>query len=491
MKCTVAFLLLCQIAFGNPLWNALESNRPDQAKALLQSGYHVDSSEADGSTALLLASAATADSATLEFLLANGADPNLADSASETPLMRAAQSGDLAKIRTLLRWKANVDMVDREGASAVSRALSMRKTKAAALLVQAGAKFGFDGPNARRFLSYILESDEETLALLLPAIKDLDIKIYDGQAKDSARYERILVWSARRGWTRAVSLALSRGADPNLRDRDSLTPLELAFKNDHHEAFGLLVVRQPALDSALAREYLQWYVKQDDESNSLSFLVKKGGRVDVRTNQGLTPLMVAAQKGMALNMRVLLKSKADLSLRDIQGRSALHHAIESKCGECVDLLLDNGASAKVQDRNRLTPVTQAILASDTSLARRLIAKGGRCIDARALHAFVADMKTDFGTAQFVLNRCKGLDLGQTLLQAAAHGNMDLARELISRKANVNARDETGRTPLMLNGYGDNRQAIRELLEENGAKLNARDNEGNTAESYYEAFRGGD
>lgn len=451
---------------------------------LLNLGAKVDAVDKGGASALLRASASRADSSILEILLEKGAHPNLSDSGLRTPLMLAAEAGDATKVRTLLRWKSDVNALDRQRETAISKAIAKRQSKVVGVLIQAGAKPGLEDSNGRRFLSDALYSDEETLERILPAIGDVNMKIYQGDSKDSGRFERILPYAARRGWNRVVSLALSRGANPFLRDRDSLTPLELSFEHKNHDAFGTIVLRHPQLDSALAREYLLWYVQQDDASNSISFLVKKGGRADARTDKGRTPLMIAAENGQMLNMKVLIKSKADLSLRDIAGRSALHFAISAKCRECVDLLLGNGASVKIQDRNKVTPVTEAILASDTAMARLLISKGGKCIDAPALFPFAFDEKTEFGITGFVLNRCKGLDLGRALLVAVANGDMAKVEELVSRKADVNARDEMGRTPLMVNGYGPNREAIHDLLVNNGAKLKIRDKNGNTAESYY-------
>lgn len=466
------------------LMEAAKSNQIKHVRHLLNLDARVNQTNLHGESALLLACDKRADSAVLKLLLSKGADPNLPDSNGRTPLMAATYAESAWNVRILLRWKADVNALDRSRESAISKALDKRSTAIAGLLIQAGANLEWDSRRANRFLLDALQSTAETMELILPAIKDVDIKIYGGEPKDSVYYQRILSRAAISDWPRVASLALSKGADPMLRNYESLTPLELAYKWRRHDVFATILRHQPSLDSTSARKYLLWYVERDDSSNALSLLVKKGGRVDFRSDKGQTPLMIAAQHGQNFNMGVLLKSKADLSLRDVQGKSALHHSIAAKCKGCVDLLLENGASLKIQDKDRVTPVTQAILASDTILARLAISKGGKCIDASPLYPFAFGSDASPEMSIYVLNHCRGIDLGLALLTAAGSGNVSQVEELIKRKANVNARDELGRTPLMVNTFGKGREAIHDLLVSHGAKMQLRDKNGNTAADYY-------
>ncbi|TMW65190.1 hypothetical protein Poli38472_009357 [Pythium oligandrum] len=91
-------------------------------------------------------------------------------------------------------------------------------------------------------------------------------------------------------------------------------------------------------------------------------------RVDInaQTASGSTALMLATRKrrmelqygydGPRNVVSSLLRRGADLSLQDVQGRTALHHAACSEYLEVVSLLLGKGADPNTQDTRGATPL---------------------------------------------------------------------------------------------------------------------------------------
>lgn len=70
--------------------------------------------------------------------------------------------------------------------------------------------------------------------------------------------------------------------------------------------------------------------------------------------------------------------------------------------------------------------------------------------------------------------------GRTALHvAAALGHLDIVKELIERGADIEAKNPLGRTALLLATINDQVQIIKELLK-NGADIEAKDNNGYTA-----------
>ena len=68
--------------------------------------------------------------------------------------------------------------------------------------------------------------------------------------------------------------------------------------------------------------------------------------------------------------------------------------------------------------------------------------------------------------------------GATLLHwAAKDGNRKMVMQLIAMKADMNARDSTGQTPLHMSVTNSNNAEISKLLIDAGAEVNARDNAG--------------
>ena len=69
------------------------------------------------------------------------------------------------------------------------------------------------------------------------------------------------------------------------------------------------------------------------------FTHKAGARLDVKDNDGATPLMLAAINGRETCIDLLLKVGADVNIVNENGNSALSHAISTNSHHCVDLLL--------------------------------------------------------------------------------------------------------------------------------------------------------
>jgi uncharacterized protein len=79
------------------------------------------------------------DSTWLNYLLAKGANANLADKKGTTPLMLATQLGYVEGIDTLVKKKAVVDQANRAGETALILAVQLRNAEAVRALLKAGA----------------------------------------------------------------------------------------------------------------------------------------------------------------------------------------------------------------------------------------------------------------------------------------------------------------------------------------------------------------
>lgn len=91
-----------------------------------------------GETALHLV-IARRDDTWLTFLIAKGANPNLADNAGDTPLMEAVQARFEEGVRTLVANGAQIDKVNDSGETPLIRAVQLRDITLVRLLVANGA----------------------------------------------------------------------------------------------------------------------------------------------------------------------------------------------------------------------------------------------------------------------------------------------------------------------------------------------------------------
>ena len=104
-------------------------------------------------------------------------------------------------------------------------------------------------------------------------------------------------------------------------------------------------------------------------------LVEAGAQVNVRDNNGKTPLHVLESKGHGeveplddgphLVGELLLTNGADIEARDKKGRTPLHSAVLSRLPMVVELLLSRGADPNARGEGRETPLHYAVLFSAT------------------------------------------------------------------------------------------------------------------------------
>ena len=81
-------------------------------------------------------------------------------------------------------------------------------------------------------------------------------------------------------------------------------------------------------------------------------LLSRGANINQKTTLfGFTALMYAVKSRHAHLALVLVKSGADVNAEDVKGRTALHYATIYERTEIIQMLLDNGASTDVQDKN--------------------------------------------------------------------------------------------------------------------------------------------
>lgn len=98
----------------------------------------VNSRGYSGATPLTLAMRKRANQY-VNYLLQNGADPNLAERSGDTPLIIAARTGNLEAIGTMILVGAAVDATNRQGETALIVAVQNHQAQAAKKLLEAGA----------------------------------------------------------------------------------------------------------------------------------------------------------------------------------------------------------------------------------------------------------------------------------------------------------------------------------------------------------------
>ena len=112
-----------------PLMHCVRSNNTPLAKRLLSSGSDIDHYDSNGWTALTQASS-MGHTEMIQLLISSGADidkPSLLHT-KQTALMYAARSGCLDIVEILIKNGANIEVQDRKGDTALSKAFDFAST---------------------------------------------------------------------------------------------------------------------------------------------------------------------------------------------------------------------------------------------------------------------------------------------------------------------------------------------------------------------------
>jgi ankyrin repeat protein len=214
---------------------------------------------------------------------------------------------------------------------------------------------------------------------------------------------------------------LASRVDPNARDPWGNTPLLMAAKHGDLALVSLLITRSGKPDQDRKHLTPITYAAKRGAADIVAVLRKKGATVSILTSIYLGDITLVAD--------ALKRDRSLAVLRDEEETPILHHAVEALCFEAVAMLLKHGAKIDDTDPN-----------GETALHR--IADMRQAPQDKACK--MATMLIDHGAAVDARN----WDAVTPLHQAARARNLSVARVLLARGADANARDKSrGSTPL--------------------------------------------
>ncbi len=327
------------------------------------------------------------------------------DKAAEA-LLKAANDGDLKKLRAALKLGTPVNVKSKRGFTALGLAARENHLEALKILIAAGADVNATYWDRTWLHWSSLSGQIKVVKLLIDAGAKVNTTYYENSG---AGGETPLIGAAREGQTEIVKILIAAGADVN----------------------AVMSWNRTAL----------YFVAKEKNPELLSVLLKAGADPNIADDQGMTPLMQAVMAGQTENAKLLIAAKADVNATVRMGdgcRSAIVMAVMEHQWEIADALLDAGAdvkgSSKIFNIFGITPLMIAVSTSvkggnDSSAQLRVIQKmikAGANVNAQG--------RLEFG--------------GATALHIAADtGDEAIVQLLIEAGANVNAKDKEGRTPL--------------------------------------------
>ena len=274
-----------------------------------------------------------------------------------TPLIVAVQSGNLDCVKLLLNYKADIE---EQGESLrydvfhpddVRSIVCWRRFKS----VYTGPPLFLAAANGNLdILSYLFEQGADVNA-------SSSSRGLNRPFRDCLSWHTPLIDALRNGHNDAFTFLIDKGADVNLPNRDGYTALHYAVKSKNFDALSCLVHNGADVNLFTSYEHstpLILACQSHNKLDAINALLNKGADVNHQDRNGQsalhfassdicdwliqhladvnmcdndnwTPLMQASGKSDVKKLATLIENGAKVDLQDINGNTALHHAVLS------------------------------------------------------------------------------------------------------------------------------------------------------------------
>ncbi len=455
---------------GELFFQAITFNRMEKAKEYLDQGLDVNTLNSDGATALIVACKEKNKEGAL-FLLRQ---PNIniihaEDTSGKTALHYAASSRLLRVVEQLIRQGADTEERDND-----KNTVLMSSWRASLAVVNKLIEFGAD-VNARdaengTILHHALLERNTDVALVLLECPDIafDAVVQLEFPQDETMVRTVLVTgttplhvAARFEMFGILEKLLELGARVNTQDEHGRTALKIALKAKNFDN-ALALLEQDGIDVNFGTTSSGITALHHAAASSKSLVVlrklmEKGARINAKTMDDQTALVIACANSKTDNALALLESpNIDMDLEDRSGDTALLLATSKGMIAVVNRLIERGANVNKFDNTMRTPLMTACAKTHTHIALALL-------NAKTIEVRLSD--TSDNTA---------------LHLACMNGMLVVVRTLMTRGARINAKNKQGETPLMVATNTSHPNTALVLLERNDIDVNAVDSAGDTA-----------
>jgi ankyrin repeat protein len=244
----------------------------------------------------------------IPVLINAGANVNIANDDSETPLLYAASKGLNTLVKILIEAGAEVNKTNKDGDTPLYWAAVNGHKDAIEVLLNAGADVNQVNRSSNTPLVMAAQDGREDIVKLL---------LKAGANVNQANVLGItpLSIAARKGHKNTIEILLNAGADVNKAPKDGMTPLWWA---------------------------VHWC---DKNKGILELLLKAGADVNRAPNDAETPLTLAISRGYEDIVKLLLNAGADMTQADNDGKTPLYLAKLGDYPAIIKLLKDASASS--------------------------------------------------------------------------------------------------------------------------------------------------
>ncbi len=455
----------------SPLHYAAKEGNLDLLKVLLNEGDNINAKDKYGWTLLHYAVEHNRFDVMRLLINSNAISIEAKDINGKTPLHVAARQGCITSISLLLDRKADImAKTNNNNWTPLHYAVSYNKPDAVKYLMSRGANV-----NARdkegNTPAYYAVGGHRAYDREKRSTSDSNQQSCAAQSQED-REDRLEV----------LELLISE-ADIETKNDDDQTLFHIAAQGRRLRAVRLLVSK---IENVNFEDSLY------EEPNELIRAVRQRERLKSLINEkdkfGYTPLQYAAKNGNWGMVNLFLDKTAERNPDDVANKdqfsinwTTVHYAVYNGdlnlLNDIFQFLSDKGTIINTKDSSDWTPLHYAVYYNALDVVKFLVNKSAD-INAKDKDSKtpldLAAQENDTSVAEFL----KQTELDKKLLAAVQDADLNEVKDLINQKANINAKDMYGWTPLHFAASRD-KLSVVEFLFNNNANIKAKDVYGNT------------
>ncbi|WPX40435.1 ankyrin repeat domain-containing protein [Akkermansia sp. N21116] len=449
---------------------------------------------------LLCAAADKGASKLIRYLVNHGASVDIRDQSQKTPLRIAARKGSLAAVTELVNAKADLNATDKQGRTPLMGAAWMGHKNIVDLLLKQGAKIDDKDKIGQTALAWAAEGGK----------LDIVVQLIQAGAQVDNTWGRRSPITLAYGNKHMVIVAKLLKANPNVESSTNI--LQIAINETDLPLARLAIEHGATVNDKL------WSLALNNGHPELVELMMQHGANPVREVQSFygtpPPIDIVIKSGNLDTVKMLLRKGAvftadslsaaissdskdiaqiiidkGISPTSIKQDKLLKMTIRHATAGLAELLIKNGLELDTRNHSQETPLMLAIYEGRTSLVKLFLEQGAKAddVDNNGLTPLmIAAYKGNKDIYDLVRKASKNLSAkdqkGRSVLRWAAKGrNIDIVRDaIIIPRVSVNEKDTVdGETPLMSAANNGNADIVKLLLD-NGANVNIKGNNGETA-----------
>ncbi|WP_299776739.1 ankyrin repeat domain-containing protein [uncultured Formosa sp.] len=389
----------------------------------------------------------------LQLLKQKGNDVNKLTHDGRTYVFWAANKGNVELMEYLISKGAKTDILDNHGYTVLNfaAATGQKNTKVYDVCLANGAKLTDLDHHGANALLLASQRDTDFTLINYFTSKGLDLNSKDADGNGVFNYV------SRYGKTEMLDALIKKGVDYKTVNAEGGNAMIFASVgprggSNNLEFFKYLENKgiNPNVTTTKGVTPLHALAGRSKDAQVINYFIEKGVDVNQADQNGDTAFLNAANRNDLAMVTLLKKHVKDINATNKKGETALALAVQNNTSDVVAYLIDQGADLQTVD------------ASGSNLTTNL------------LKSYSPKTKADFNS-KLALLKSKGLDIakpqanGNTLYHLALDQNsMELLKLATQHKADINAVNNEGISPLLKSAMSSSDDTILKYLLANGA-----------------------